>query len=186
MGYLYLAPLLLQIGDLNGYRNCRAQILREFGNTTDPRIAERMVISTLIIPAEADQMPTIEKMAAVAISATPNKDNWGFNLFAKGLTEYRLGHFAEAASLMQQVLPMDAGSYCRAKANLVLAMAQFQLNQAEKSRESFADALKVESKFPQAGHLDDEWNGWISFRVLKREAVALNPGFQTLSETKAN
>jgi hypothetical protein len=129
-------------------------------------------------------------MAAVAISATPNKESWGFNLFAKGLTEYRLGHFTEAASLMRQVMPMDAGRYCRAKADLVLAMAQFQLNQAGESRESFANAMEVESKFPPPGHLDEEWNDWITVHVLAREAVALIPrvektGVDAVSKTDA-
>jgi hypothetical protein len=178
MGYLYLGPLLLQMDDVSGYRSLRAQIIRQFKNTGDPQIAERMVNVSLIIPADADQMPAIEKMAGVAMSVTPNKDSWGFNLFAKGFTEYRLGQFAEAASLMQQILPLDAGRYCRAKANLVLAMAQFRLNQVEESRKAFANAEGVENKLPQDGHLDEEWNDWITVRILNREAVALIPGVE--------
>jgi hypothetical protein len=178
MGYLYLAPLLLQMGDASGYRDCRAQILRQFGNTTDPRIAQRMAEASLLIPADANDMPVIEKMAAVAVSATPNHDNWGFNLFAKGLAEYRLGHFAEAASLMRQIMPLDAGRYCRTQAYLVLAMAQFHLNQADESRQSFAEAMELEKKLPQAGHLDEEWNDWIAVRLWKREAAALIPGVE--------
>jgi hypothetical protein len=168
----------LQLDDPSGYRKCRAQIIQQFGNTTDPLIAERMVNVSLIVPADADQMPAIEKMTAVAIRATPNKDNWGFDLFAKGLTEYRLGHFTEAANLMRQIMPLDAARYCRAKANLVLAMAQFQLHQADESRQSFAKAVEMVSKFPQAGHLDEEWNDWITVQMLKREAVALIPGVE--------
>ena len=175
MGYMYLAPLLLQLDDLNGYENCRKEILREFGNTTDPRIAERMVTSSLILPASVDEMPTIERMSAVAVTGQTNASNWGYNLFAKGLTEYRLGHFAVATNLMLQVIPLDAGRYCRTEAYLVLAMAQFQLGQVKDSRQSFAKAMELENKLPQSGHLDEEWNGWVVVQILNREAFALMP-----------
>ena len=42
--YHYLLPLLVQTGDLEGYRLRREQVLHQFGNTSDPEIADRTYI----------------------------------------------------------------------------------------------------------------------------------------------
>jgi serine/threonine protein kinase len=175
MGYLYFAPLLLQLDDVAGYRHCRAQILRAFGNTSDPRIAERMVKASLLLPPTADELATIAKMADVAGHGEVNGDNWGFNLFAKGLAEYRIGHYATAADLLRNVLPLDTGSQARAEAYIVLAMAQYQLGQATQSHDSLAQAAILMNKLPKAGRLDEEWNIWVTLHLFMREALALIP-----------
>ena len=119
VGYTYVAPLFLQLDDVAGYKNFRAQMLQHFGGTADPRIAERMVKASLIIPATADEMATISKMADVAASGETNADGWDFNLFAKGFAEYREGNPARAAELLKQVITLDPGSSCRAETFLV-------------------------------------------------------------------
>ena len=176
VGYMYLAPLLLQLDDVNGYKQCRTQMLQHFGDTSDPRIAERMVKASLILPPTAEELTTITKMADVVTKGEVNDNNWGFNLFAKGFTEYRLGHYANAADLMQKIIPLDVGSHCRTEAYLVLAMAQYQLGQSKQSQASFAEAVhEVNHDLPKAGHLGDEWNDWITIHILMREALALMP-----------
>jgi tetratricopeptide (TPR) repeat protein len=188
IGYMHLAPLLLQLDDVNGYKHCRTQILQHFGDTSDPRIAERMVKASLILPPAADELATITKMAGVAGKGEVNNENWGYNLFAKGFTEYRLGHYAGAVEVLQQVPPMDCGPYCRTEAYLVLAMAQFQLGQAQASRESFAKAMdEAKRRLPREGDLGEEWNDWINVRLLTREGVALMPdaGKLTVPKTPA-
>ncbi len=175
-GYMYLAPLRLQLDDVAGYKNCRAQILQHFGSTTDPRIAERMVKASLIIPATADEMATIAKMAAVAVRIETNADGRDFNSFAKGLAEYRLGHYADAAEWLKRVLPLDPGSSCRTETFLVLAMTQAQLNLPAASRDSLAKAMDVVNhSLRKEGHLEDDWNDWIIIQVLLRETATLIP-----------
>jgi len=178
VGYQYLAPLLLQLDDVGGYKACRTQILQQFGNTTDSHIAERMVKATLLLPATADEMATIFKMADLAGSVSMNSDNWGYNFFAKSLAEYRLGNYTSATDLLQKILPQDIGSRVRTEAYLVLAMAQFRLNQSDASRESFSNAMAVVNELPKTVYPDDDWNEWITIHVLLREAVALNPDFE--------
>ena len=176
-GYMYLAPLLLQLDDMDDYKNLRTQILQKFGNITDPRVAERMVKASLLLPATADEMITISKMADVAGSVSTNSNNWSYNYFAKGLAEYRLGNYADATDLLQEILPQDIGSRVRTEAYFVLAMAQFRLNQSDVSRESFSNAVEVVNQLPKIVYPDDDWNEWITIHVLMREAVALNPDF---------
>jgi hypothetical protein len=180
---MYLAPLLLQMNDVPGYERCRAQILEHFGNTSDPRVAERMVKSALILPPPPAELAVIAKMAEVAGQAPIDREQWGYNLFAMGFTEYRLGQYARATNLLQQAIPLDIGPHCRVKANLVLSMAQFHLGQSRQSHDSFANAIDEENRrLPKAGQLDDddEWEDWVTIQILKREATVLNPGVETL------
>jgi hypothetical protein len=171
MGYMYLASLLLQLDDVAGYKNLRAQILRQFGGTSDPRTAERMVNASLILPPAADEMAIIAKMADVAVHAETNSSTWGFNLFAKGFTEYREGHYAAAAETLKKVLPLDIGSQFRTEVYVVLAMAQFRLDQPAESRASLAEAVEaLNHRLPKAGNLDEGWNHWIDIHILMREA----------------
>ncbi|HEY1661282.1 MAG TPA: protein kinase [Verrucomicrobiae bacterium] len=186
VGYQFLPSLLLQLNDVEGYKKCRAQILQQFGNTSDPRIAERMVKASLIIPPTADEMAVIAKMADVAAGGDTNDEHWGLNLYAVGLAQYRLGHFTNAVVLMQRAISMDVGWNCRTEAYLVLAMAQFELNQPGASRAALAEAADaIKNKLPQAGDLDESyWNDWINAHVLMREAMALIPAASSL-ETPA-
>ncbi len=182
IGYMHLAPLLLQLGDVEGYKNCRTQILQHFGNTTDPRIAERMTTASLTLPPTADELAVIARMADVAGKGEVNGGNWGFNLFAMGFTEYRLGHFSQAAELLQQAIPHDTDSYCRTEGYLVLAMTQYQLGQAKQSQGSLSNAVDmITHHLPKAGHLDEEWYEWIAVNSLTKEAVALIPGADALA-----
>jgi serine/threonine protein kinase len=173
-GYMYLAPLRLQLNDVVGYENLRAQILRQFGATSDSRIAERMVTASLLLPASPSQMPVLAGMAEVAVNTETNNSNYGFNLFAKGLAEYRQGHYASAADMLQRVLPLDVGPQCYTEACLVYAMARSQLGQTNESRAQFAEALDtVNQRVPKAGHLDQQWNNWLGIQILMREAEKL-------------
>jgi serine/threonine protein kinase len=185
MGYMYLAPVLLQTGDVDGYKTLRGQILKQFGGTTDPRVAERMVKTSLILPASDDEMKTIAQMASVAASGDTNDDKWGWNLLAMGLTEYRLGHYKGAKQLVRAAIPMDIGPYCRVEAYLIKAMAESRLNEADDSKDTLADAEDaVKSKLvPEGGLNSDDWYDWITIQILLREANAEINGTDTLLPT---
>ncbi|HXC99407.1 MAG TPA: protein kinase [Verrucomicrobiae bacterium] len=176
IGYQYLAPLLLQMNDADGYKALRSQILQHFGNTTDPRTAERMTKVSLILPATDDEMVTISKMADVAAADDPKDPNYGLNLFAEGFAEYRLGHYEEAIGLMRRADPMDIGSSCRAELHFIEAMARFRLNRLDDSKSSLADA--VDSVKDKLKNGTGDWDDWIIIQVLMREVSAMIPGVE--------
>jgi len=177
VGYFYLAPLLLQLGDLEGYQRCRTTILHQFGDTSDPRIAERMVDVSLILPPSERELATIATMAEIAGHADTNSDTWGFSLLAMGFADYRGGHYATAADRLQKMIPLDVGLHCRTEAHLLLTMAQFQLGQRAESRAALGAATEaVNHQLPKTDHLSVEWNHWIIIHVLMREAEALIEG----------
>jgi eukaryotic-like serine/threonine-protein kinase len=185
IGYQYLGPLLAQINDVEGYKKFRAQIIQQFGDTSDSRIAERMVKASLLLPASAEEMKVISAMADVAGNVNTNGKNWGYNFLAKGLSEYRRGNYQEAIPWLRGALPEDIGSRRRAEAYLILAMTQYRLNQSDSSRASFSQAMDVVKALPTANDFADDWNDWVIIHVFLREALALNPDFEKLSSAGA-
>ena len=177
IGYQYLAPLLLQMDNVDGYQMLRSQILQQFGNTTDPRTAERMVKVSLILPASDEEMATLSKMAGVAAGGDTNDPDYGLNLFAAGFDEYRLGHYEQSIALMRRADPMDIGSSCRLELHLIRAMAKFRLGRLDDSKSSLADAAdSIKEKLKDGdGASSDNWNDWIIIQVLAREASGLIP-----------
>jgi tetratricopeptide (TPR) repeat protein len=133
-----------------------------------------MTKACVILPPAPEDFAAIARMAKVAGQMDTNDSTWGFSLIAQGLAEYRMQHYAEAADLLQRVLPLDVGTHARTIARFGLAMAQFQLKQPDQSRETLARAVDaVERQLPKAGRLGDAWTEWIICHVLMREANEL-------------
>ncbi len=175
VGYKYLAPLLLQMGDTNGYKDCREQIFKQFGDTTDRRIAGLMLKATQLLHVNRDQLTVISNMAAVAAGMDTNNSNYGDNLVAIGMADYRLRQYTNAIDVLERAIPLDIGQDCRTEARLVRAMALFQHKRLDKAHEAFAKATDELNSLPKEGDLDDNWTDWIAAHVLMREATALIP-----------
>src|SRR5262249_42626142 len=108
MAYFYLAPLLVQTGDQGEYRLNRQRMLRQFSEVSDPIIAERIAKACLILPANSDELTTISQLADTAIAAGPQHSLWEYFRLAKGLPEYRQGHFSHMAG--RRGTPNDNGA----------------------------------------------------------------------------
>ena len=177
--YHYLAPLLVQAGDLDAYRHHCERVLRQFAGTSNPVVAERMAKDCLFVPPPASDLSTIAKLVETAVAAGPNHQYWPYFQFVKGLAEYRQGHFAGAAERLQPLLAKNADAYRTVQAHMTLAMAQHQLDQLDQARVTLAKGLEIaEARFPKAGKasLDEQWHDWIIAHVLMREAKALIEG----------
>ena len=179
-GYHYLAPVFLQVGDVEGYQQHRQRMLRQFSDTSDPVIAERIAKDCLILPPATSDLAAISKMAKTAIAANPAS---GYFEFVQGFAEYRQGQWAAAADLMQQVVSKAGDRYRTGEAFMVLAMAQYQLHQMEEARATLAKGVElVETSLPslEKNTLDEQWNDWIIVQLLMRESQALiQPGNET-------
>jgi serine/threonine protein kinase/Tfp pilus assembly protein PilF len=176
--YFVLAPLFLQIGDVDGYRHHRSRILRQFADTSDPQTGERMTKACLLLPPSATELAAVRKWADVAVAAGPGNPAWAYFQFAKGFAEYRSGHFEEAARWLKQAVEHDQGPDLTVEDYTVLAMAQYQLKQADDAHANLVKATKIaESNLPRAdGHdFGDFWHDWIIEQVLMREAQTLIP-----------
>ncbi len=178
--YHLLTPLLLQLDQVDAYREHCQRIIQQFGGTSDPVVAERMAKDCLLLPPAAKDSSVINRWVETAVAAGPQHPLWPWFEFVKGLFEYRQGNFGNAIEWEQKTLLNQKDIYRTAQAYMVMAMAQHALKQLDQARATLAQGLKyVESNLPKLDRktgLDDLWNDWITAQVLVREAKALIEG----------
>ena len=177
------APLLAQ-SDPEAYRRLCAQILRQFGRTSNPAIAERMARDCLILPPSAADLETISKMVDAAVAAGPSHPFWDYFQFVKGLSEYRNSRFADAAEWLQKVAAHENDPDRTVEAYMALAMAQHQVKQVDEARATLAKGLQIaDTKLGKFG--SPQFNDQIAAQMLMREASELiEGGSKTNTETK--
>jgi tetratricopeptide (TPR) repeat protein len=174
--YHFLAPLLVQNGDLKRYRELRVRILQDYANDSDPVTCERLSKDCLFLPPEDGQLETLVNMADRAVAAGPSHRSFLYFAFDKGLAEYRRGRYSDAADWLQKALAQTNDFHRTATTYATLAMAQQRLGQTEEARKTLAQALvlaKARLPQPSKGAPDDLWNDWITARTLLREATEL-------------
>jgi hypothetical protein len=173
--YHYLAPLLVQTGDLGAYRNHCERALKQFGATADPAVAERIAKDCLMLPPPAGSLARLAKMADVAVAAGPTDPSWPYYMFVKGLAEYRQGHFGGALEWLRKVAAQEGAPARTAQTYAVMAMAECQLGQTNAARTALAQGTKiVETELSKPGRID--WNDGLIAQFLLREAQALTTG----------
>ncbi len=172
--YHYLAPLLVLTGDLGAYRKHCERVLSQFGETTDPAVAERMAKDCLMLPPPAASLDRLAKMADTAVAAGPTNSAWPYYEFVKGLAEYRLGHFGGALEWLRKVAAQEGVPARTAQADATLAMAEFQLGQTNAARAALAEGIKIAETKLTPGRID--WNDSIIAEILLREAHELIMG----------
>jgi WD40 repeat protein/serine/threonine protein kinase len=185
LSWLWLAGLQVQTGQLDAYRDHCRKSLERFGKTTNPFTADQVAKVCLILPGSGVSLDTVATMADTAVAEGQRCWALPYFQFCKGLAEYRQGRFASAADWMGTVLtnrgsilPRDTAAY------MVLAMAQYQLQQIEPARASLANGAKIEQKLAKLGSGDIGWDwvDWIIAHALMREAEGLIGGQPATAE----
>jgi tetratricopeptide (TPR) repeat protein len=181
--YHQLAPLLVAIGDTDGYHRLCQGIVTHFGATRNSSEADTVAKCCLILPPTDIDLAVIGNLAATVIDVGTNNEFLDFGQFSTGLAEYRQGHFDGAVEWMRRVLRNDGHPWddlVHFEANMVLAMADYRLNKTNEARLALAEGEALaEKKLP---HLDAEdlapgWSaGWIDLLIghaLMKEAKEL-------------
>jgi tetratricopeptide (TPR) repeat protein len=174
-----LAPLLVETGDLEGYRKHREAMLARFGTTNDPPIAERTVKVSLLLPAAGTDLVKASKLAETAVTVGKDSSLLAYFQFAKALAEYREGHFAAATGWARKALAEPGDYYREVHACMVLAMAQHQLNKREEANAAFANGKEVaDTALPKlnSSDLGQRWYDVLITHILLREAKTIVGG----------
>jgi serine/threonine-protein kinase len=161
------AELCLFLGQEDEYRRARQDLLRRFGASRDPYVAERTARTTLLLPASEDELRAAVALAEQAVAAKATTAQWiyPYFLFAQGLAEYRQGRFDSTISIMSA----DAGTVMGPAPRLVTAMAEYRKGQEEEARKTLAaEIIRFDWGMAHAISRDH----WI-WHVLRREAEAL-------------
>jgi tetratricopeptide (TPR) repeat protein len=176
--YHALTALYIQTGDRTAYGRLRDQIKSQFGSiTNDPRIGDRMAKDCLMLPSGSVDLSVETGLANLAVTFNETSAGNPWFQFCKGLAEYRLGHFTSATEWMHKVLAkVGEGSTRDIEAYGVLAMAEQQLNQADRARKALADGARLAARrlpLLTGGDLGDGWIDWVFAHALMSEANSL-------------
>jgi eukaryotic-like serine/threonine-protein kinase len=161
------AELCLFLGDEAEFRSARSDLLKRFGATTSPFVAEPVARAWLLLPGPDDGFQQAIALADRAVAAKASTIEWIYRyfLFAKGLAEFRQGRFESAIALLDG----DASSVMGPSPRLIVAMALHKLNQKTQARRTLAKAVAA---FDWSANEADIRSVWIA-HVLRREAEAL-------------
>jgi serine/threonine-protein kinase len=162
------AELCLFLGHEEDYRQARRDLVRLFGATDDPFVAEQTSRSILLMPATGEELQTAALLAGRAVAAKEQTDLWiyPYFLFAQGLAEYRQGRFDSAIATMTKSRAAEVMGPCP---RFVLAMAQHRKGQTEEARKTISAAIVAyDWSLARALSRDD----WI-WHVLRREAETI-------------
>jgi len=175
--YHTLALLQVRLGDLAEYQELCRTILGKFSGTTNISVADRMAKDCLILPSSGVDLKAVAAMADLAASRGSKEGTASYFHFCKGLAEFRLGHYEEAASCARLAAE---GSFAQPKAcaAAILAMSQFRMGQMDDARAALSECNKIiEEQMPKPEReLGHEWRDWTIAQVLQSEAKRLIDG----------
>jgi hypothetical protein len=175
--YHALAPMLVQVGDLDEYRkHCQREAVA-FQATKDPTVACRMSMSCSLVPESGVSSDLIMAWANLAISAANHSDYFWFKV-GKGLADYRRGDFSGAVKWMadaENTFGVRDPDWGLIHVHAVTAMAYARLNQPEAARKALSKATELQ----QAREPEPEnrrpglvWLDWIG-QIQLKEATSL-------------
>jgi serine/threonine-protein kinase len=161
------AELCLYLGNEAEYRRARTELLKRFGNTTDPQVAERTCRACLLLPASEDELRQATSLIDRALSSQREKPDWrlSYYRFAKALAAYRAGRLNGALALLDAETLQILGPAPR----LLLAMVQHGLGQAGAAGDSLSAATASYVWDPKKA---TDREAWI-YHLLRREAEAV-------------
>ena len=158
------AELSLFLRDEAEYRRARTELLKRFGSSADPRVAERVGRACLFLPASKDELRQATDLIDRALASERAKPGWllPYFRFAKALAEYRAGRLESALTLLDG----DTQQILGPAPHLLLAMVQHRLGKADTARTSFGAAVATYVWDVKRATDREAW----MFHLLRREA----------------
>ena len=158
------AEFSLFLRDEAEYRRARKELLKRFGSSADPRVAERVGRACLFLPASEDELRQATNLIDRALASERAKPGWllPYFRFAKALAEYRAGRLESALTLLDGDTQQVLGPAPR----LLLAMVQHRLGKADAARASFRAAVAAYVWDVKRATDREAW----MYHLLRREA----------------
>jgi tetratricopeptide (TPR) repeat protein len=190
LDYTKYAVVLVEMSDRHAYENFCRDSIKQFAKTTDPNAAERIVKTSLLLPADASRLDALSPLVKLAAESVPVSKNprpapgaWmmPWRCLSLALFEYRRGNYDGSLywgnrclefDLAEPILPRVASVWA------ILAMSYHQLGQTEQARSELAKSRKLieeRSKTAFVIYQDGKgmWFDWFLARILEREAAAM-------------
>jgi tetratricopeptide (TPR) repeat protein len=170
------APLWVQLNDTDAYRRHCEEMLKRFGDTADPAIAERTTKACLLLPNVLEDLTPVLRLSERALAAEDH-GYYPYFLLAAGLADYRAGEFSKAVEKLEGLVSQrQRAGYgfpnLQAPASFILAMAHHRLGDKDKATQALERARKTFPGF-SSGDLGGYWHDWLICQILRREAEGL-------------
>jgi serine/threonine protein kinase/tetratricopeptide (TPR) repeat protein len=177
--YSAVAAILAKTHYLSAYDKFCKRILATFGDTTNIFIADQVAKACLLVPSSAVDLSSIGRLADTAVTlGAGNQGAMPFFDVCKALSEYRLGHFSEAAQWARRSVDSRRRE-AQGHAYGVLAMADWQLGKQNEARAMLANGEALAPPVMPVHAVEgagDDWLAWLFARIQLDEATLLmNP-----------
>jgi tetratricopeptide (TPR) repeat protein len=186
--YAMLAALYLKAQNRSEYERFCEKLILQFHDTGNIFVADQVAKACLFLPASEVDLNVVARLADTAVTIGA-RDEGAMPFFAvcKGLSEYRLGHFASAAEWAQRSLNSPRKD-AHPHACGVLALADWQLGKKDDARALLAAGERLAPRVMPARVAEDPGNAWLIWlfaRIQLEEAAALiNPASPAADESK--
>jgi hypothetical protein len=175
-----LAVLLVQIGELDAYRQHCQTMLTHWKNTDNIAFADQIAKACLLTPEAVVDPLELGGLVETTLSASPEHPDYRFFLLLRGLHSYRSGEFAAAMDNCQACRQHNAEYpeivHVSAAANAIEAMVQHRLGRVHTARRHLAAASRAIgpqfARLDRGGDLGNDWHDWLIAQILYREAEA--------------
>jgi tetratricopeptide (TPR) repeat protein len=179
------AMVLAELDDQRAYENLARESIKQFGNTANSEVLERIVKNCSILAPSASLAAALSPLAekvAESIRAQPNPNHGAlpWKCMSLALFEYHRGNYAEAVNWGNRCLSFnqDTRKERVACAQAILAMSYHQLGQTEQARSALAKGRElVEERWKTPFTVNQDscgwWYDWFLARFLEREAAAV-------------
>ena len=186
--YSTVAALLVKAGNRPAYEQFRQKLLSTFVNTNDVFAADQVAKACLFLPPAKEDLGRVARLADSSVThGAGDEGAMPFFEICKALSEYRQGHFAEAAAWAQKSVDSPRTD-AHAHAYAVLAMADWQLGKKEEAHARLANGESLAPRVMPASVAADPGNAWLAWlfaRITLDEAAGLMPP-TSAADTPAN
>jgi len=189
IAFIPAAATLSQAGDHDRYDALRRLAIERFKQTTNPIVAEQVVKSALLMPADQDILSELEPLALLLkraidtgdASLVGNRDRLAWTEFALALLDYRRGDYTTSGGWATRYESGRGRNLSRdASLDCLMAMIAWKSGRREEAVVRLQAGKKaIDAVFAQKmnlGGANSFWFDWVNARILCREAVALIEG----------
>ena len=174
-GWFNAATVYVRMGNKDEYRRLCAEVLRRYDDSTDRNLCEHVAKTCAILPGAVADMQALGKVAdQAAAPQTPEDPRMRpYRELAKGMVEYRLGHFDEAEKWLARHAEQTRDKQRRAIALSFLAMSECQRGNLDQAHSALRQASET---IASDGPKGDNWRpfrDWIVAVEARRQAEEL-------------
>jgi tetratricopeptide (TPR) repeat protein len=179
LDYFKLSLALIEAGKRDDFNRFREEFVAGYGQTTNATAANRVIKSSLLLPAPREFLELLLPCARVceeSIARSSGHDA-AWNSLSLELLEYRRGNYAGAINLCRKSLAYpERNALWTITAQIILAMSHWQMHEYREAVPKMIEAqARIDSEFENgldpnpSNDPEHHWYDWVLARILLRE-----------------